>query len=96
MATKYTNSKELVKSKDYTIEGGKNDVCQAIQDLMADSREKGREQGIEQGIEQEKRSMILNMLKENMSMDIICRVAECDEAFVEQVKSVLDVTKTGK
>ncbi|MBP3451815.1 MAG: hypothetical protein J6J73_03370 [Agathobacter sp.] len=24
---------------DYTNEGGKNDVCKAIQDLMADSRE---------------------------------------------------------
>lgn len=39
VVTKYTNSKELVKAKAYTIEGGKNDVCKAIQDLMADSRE---------------------------------------------------------
>ena len=37
--TQYTNSKELVQKKDYTTEGGKNDVCKAIQDLMADSRE---------------------------------------------------------
>lgn len=41
--TKYTNSKELVQPKDYTVEGGKNDVCKAIQDLMADSKKKGRE-----------------------------------------------------
>lgn len=45
LVTKYTNSKELVKSKEYKIEGGKNDVCKAIQDLMADSREEGIEQG---------------------------------------------------
>ena len=40
VVTRYTNSKELVMTKDYTIQGGKNDVCKAIQDLMADSREK--------------------------------------------------------
>ena len=45
IVTKYTNSKELVKAKDYQIEGGKNDVCKAIRDLMDDSREKGREEG---------------------------------------------------
>ena len=47
VVTKYTNSKELVQAKDYTIEGGKNDVCKTIQDLMADSKEKGREEGRE-------------------------------------------------
>lgn len=45
VVTKYTNSKELVQAKNYLIEGGKNDVCKAIQDLMADSREQGLEQG---------------------------------------------------
>ena len=39
VVTQYTNSKELVQKKDYISEGGKNDVCKAIQDLMADSRE---------------------------------------------------------
>ena len=47
VVTKYTNSKELVQVKDYSVEGGKNDVCKAIQDLMADSKEKGREEGRE-------------------------------------------------
>ncbi|MBQ6845158.1 MAG: Rpn family recombination-promoting nuclease/putative transposase [Agathobacter sp.] len=51
VVTKYTNSKELVRTKNYTVEGGKNDVCKAIQDLMADSEEKGRKEGIEKGIE---------------------------------------------
>ena len=44
--TQYTNSKELVQKKDYTIEGGKNDMCKAIQDLMADSKEEGRESAL--------------------------------------------------
>ncbi len=87
VVTKYTNSKELVQAKDYTVEGGKNDVCKAIQDLMADSREQGIEEGREEGREEGKRLIIINMLKENESIDKICRYAECDKAFVEQVKS---------
>lgn len=45
VVTKYTNSKELVRAKEYSTEGGKNDVCKAIKDLMSDSREEGREEG---------------------------------------------------
>lgn len=46
VVTQYTNSKELVQKKDYTIEGGKSDMCKAIQDLMEDSREEGREEAL--------------------------------------------------
>ena len=52
VVTKYTNSKELIKAKEYLLEGGKRNVCKAIRDLMDDSREEGREEGREQGIEQ--------------------------------------------
>ena len=31
---------------------GKRDVCQAIKDLMADSRQEGREEGIKEGIKE--------------------------------------------
>ena len=47
VVTKYTNSKELVRAKDYTVAGGKKDVCKAIQDLMADSKEEGRKEGMD-------------------------------------------------
>ncbi len=40
----YTNSKELVGMKEYERKDGKKDVCQAIKDLMADSRQEGIEQ----------------------------------------------------
>ena len=50
VVTQYTNSKELVQKKDYISEGGKNDVCKAIQDLMADSKEEGREEGREKAL----------------------------------------------
>ena len=44
VVTKYTNSKELIKAKEYVLEGGKRNVCKAIRDLMDDSREEGIEQ----------------------------------------------------
>ena len=82
----YTNSKELIKAKEYLSEGGKTDVCKAIRDLMDDSREEGIEQGIEQGVLVAKRMLVINMLRENKAIDKICRIAECDETFVEEVK----------
>ena len=46
LVTKYTNDKEIVNRKEYISEGGKKDMCKAIQDLMADSREEGREEAL--------------------------------------------------
>ena len=89
VVAKYTNSKELIKAKEYLLEGGKRNVCKAIRDLMDDSREEGREQGIEQGVLQAKRHLVINMLKENEPIDKICRVVECEEAFVKQVQSAM-------
>ena len=81
VVAKYTNSKELIKAKEYLLEGGKRNVCKAIRDLMDDSRE--------EGIEQTKRTLVINMLKENEPIDKICRVVECEEAFVKQVQSAM-------
>lgn len=47
VVTKYTNSKGIVKMKEYDVEGGKKNVCKAIQDLMDDSRAEGMEKGRE-------------------------------------------------
>ena len=62
----YTNSKELVGIKKYEGKDGKKDVCQAIKDLMADSRQEGREEGIKEGmaegIEQNKLENARNLL----------------------------------
>ena len=74
LITKYANAKELVAVKEGVSEGGKNNVCKAIQDLMKDSRE------------EEKRLVITNMLKENMQIEVICRIVDCDAAFVEEVR----------
>ena len=101
VVTKYTNLKELIKAKEYLCEGGKTNVCKAIRDLMEHSREEGLEQGIEQGIEQgreqgieqgvlaAKKTLVINMLKENEPIDRICRMVECDKTFVEQVRGTM-------
>ena len=62
LVTKYTNSKELSKKEEYRTREGKNDVCKAIKDLMADSRVEGIEQGIEQGT----LDTLINLVKDNL------------------------------
>ena len=62
VVSKYTNSKELIGVKDGQVNGGKADMCQAIKDLMEDSRIEGIEQGIEQGLEIAKMENAKNLL----------------------------------
>lgn len=45
VVTKYTNLKELIKAKEYLVEGGKRNACKAIRELMDDSSEEGIELG---------------------------------------------------
>lgn len=44
-----------------------------------------RAAGREEGREEKRRAIVENMLKENMSKEVICRIAECDEAYIEDV-----------
>lgn len=46
-----------------------------------------REEGREKGITEARYTMVMNMIKENLPIETICRIAGCDEAFVEQVKT---------
>lgn len=41
--------------------------------------------GIQQGI----RLTVINMLKENLPIEVICRIAECDTSYVEQIQKEL-------
>ena len=45
--------------------------------------------GIEQGIQQGIRLTVINMLKENLPIEVICRIAECDTSYVEQIQKEL-------
>lgn len=86
VVTKYTNSKELVRAKNYSIEGGKKDVCKAIRDLMDDSREKGREEGREEGMIQ---TLCMLVAKKSLSLDVA--LEECNlsrEEFLRAVKEL--------
>ena len=47
----------------------------------------------EDDIEQANRQMVINMLSENEPMEKICRYAQCDEAYVIQVKEILNRRK---
>ena len=78
LVIKYTRDKEIVSKRDYISEGGKNNMCKAIQDLISDSKKEGREEG--------RRSVIVNLLRENVEISVICRVVECDEAYIEELK----------
>ncbi|MBR5127323.1 MAG: Rpn family recombination-promoting nuclease/putative transposase, partial [Roseburia sp.] len=80
----YTNSKELAGIKKYEGKDGKKDVCQAIKDLMADSRQEGREEGMAEGIEQTKIENARNLL-ELLSDEVI---AEKIGLPLERVKAL--------
>jgi len=84
VVTKYTNSKELVKAKEYTTNGGKNDMCKAIQDLMDDSMEKGIEKGIEKALT----SAIKKKMEKNKSIE---QISEDLEISIEEVKKYVCV-----
>lgn len=84
IVAKYTNSKELVKAQDYSVEGGKNDVCKAIRDLMDDSRVEGIEEGIAIGVEREYISLIQKKLEKNKSLEQIADELEIKVADVKK------------
>ena len=81
VVAQYTRSKELIRAKEYKTEGGKNDVCKAIRDLMDDSREAGTVEKMH--------TTVINMLRGNEPIDKICLYAECDEEYVIKVREEL-------
>ena len=48
------------------------------------------EEGEERGREENLKKTIKNMLRENDPIDKICRIAECDEAYVREVQAELE------
>ena len=48
-----------------------------------------RATGREEGMKEIRRTMVENMLKENESLEKICRYAGCDEAYVETIRKEL-------
>ena len=52
------------------------------------------EEGEEKGREENRRKTVMNMLHEGLAINIICRIAECNEAYVKEIQAELDETDT--
>jgi hypothetical protein len=90
----YSHAGELGFAKEKYEDGGKVNMCVAIQEMLADSRnegieygiEQGIEQGIVQGIEQGKIIIINNMLKAAIPDKTICEIAECTQETIDNIR----------
>lgn len=85
MAAAYTGSENLLAVKDDYIEGGRVNMCKAIDDLIL----KGKLEGRVEGELDKTKTIIKNMLRRGMADADICALAECDEVFLEGVRKEL-------
>lgn len=74
----YTNTTELVETKEYYGKDGRVDMCKAIKDLMEDSRTEGMQQ------EAERFSQLIILLSEQNRMDDLVRAAK-DKKYQERL-----------
>ena len=66
------------------------DMCQAIREWAEEERSIGREEGREEGRRegrQKTRTIVRNMMKRGMSDADIMAIAECDQEFINEVRS---------
>lgn len=74
------------KVEEQMMKGENANMCKALEELWADARN----EGINQGVESEKKTIILNMIKHNVSDTDICVLTECTPEFLETVKREQD------
>lgn len=82
MAAAYTGSENLLAVKDDYIEGGRVNMCKAIDDLIL----KGKQEGKLEGELDKTRAIVKNMLQRGMVDADICALAECDTVLLEEVR----------
>ncbi len=85
MAAAYTGSENLLAVKDDYIEGGRVNMCKAIDDLIL----KGKLEGRVEGELDKTKTIVKNMLRRGMADADICALAECDVVFLEGVRKEL-------
>lgn len=85
MAAAYTGSENLLAVKDDYIEGGRVNMCKAIDDLIL----KGKQEGKLEGELDKTKTIVKNMLQRGMADADICALEECDEVFLEGVRKEL-------
>ncbi len=83
MISACTNTARLVEVKKYHEKGGKVDMCQALDEMLADERE----QGIEQGIEQTFSLLVRKKVKKNKTLE---QIAEDLEEDIEVIRPIYE------
>ena len=69
------------------MERGRTNNEAIINEVRAKSSNEGSAQGITQGIAQNCKEMVLNMHKDNLSLDLIAKYANLT---IEEVKEIID------
>jgi hypothetical protein len=83
VAVNYSCAHELGFAKEEYEEGGRVNMCVAIQEMMKDSRDEGILEGVLEGRQQ----IVRNMLLHGMSDEDIMAIAECDKEFIDTVRN---------
>lgn len=86
----YANAVELVQAKDDYGKDGKVDMCTAIRELMADSREEGIRAGREEGFDEKGIRVFINAINRGMSEEDAKALAEIDERLVEAARERME------
>lgn len=86
LAASYANVENLLKVKDYHRKDGKINMRSAIQEMIDDGRAEGITQGKAEGASQAKTAIILNMIRSGMTDSDIQTIAECDQAFIDEIR----------
>lgn len=86
----YANATELAAAKDDYGKDGKVDMCTAIREMMADSREEGirtgRAEGLQTGFDEKGIQVFINAVNRGMSEADAKAIAEIDDDLVEAAR----------
>ena len=82
-----TKAERLLTVKKYHGKEGKVNMCQALDEMLADERAAGMEAGIEQGIEQILRLLISKKVKKNFTLE---QTAEYFEMDIEVLRPIYE------
>ncbi len=86
MAVLLNTGKLLAKVKEK--KGADGNMCQALEEYYQDGVQEGIEKGIEKGIEQGKKSIIANMLKKGLNIEMIVELSGLSENEVLQLSTL--------
>ncbi len=80
------NAKEKKEIMENEFQIPMTEKLEAEVEYMCNLSDGVEQKGIQKGIESTRRMTVLNMIKENLPIETICRIAECDKIFVENIR----------